>query len=113
MRAYIALTLIATGLLTGCVPTEKQYDAAVRVARGSKSERNGLLNECIRQLGLSDEKARHNAALFLNVADKDAPKIACNRYTNAIVSGDITYQDMLDIRNHRYTPKLIKIFRGG
>ena len=71
------------------------------------------MNECIRQLGLSDTKARHNAALFLNVAEKDAPKIACGRYTNAIVSGDITYQDMLDIKNHRYTPKLIKIFRGG
>jgi len=113
MRAYIALTLIATGLLTGCVPTEKQYDAAVRVARGSESQRNGLLNECIRQLGLSDKKARHNAALFLNVADKDAPKVVCSRYTNAIVSGDITYQDMLDIRNRRYTPKLIKIFRGA
>jgi hypothetical protein len=113
MRAYIASILIATGLLTGCVPTEKQYDAAVRVVRGSESQRNGLLNECIRQLGLSDKKARHNAALVLNVADRDAPKAVCSRYTNAIVSGSITYQDTLDIKNGRYTPKLIKIFRGG
>ncbi|MBB3590556.1 hypothetical protein FHX08_000900 [Rhizobium sp. BK529] len=113
MRAYISLTLIATGLLTGCVPTEKQYDAAVRVVRGSESQRNGLLDECIRQVGFSDKKARHNAAVALNVADKDAPKAFCSRYTNAIVSGDITYQDTLDIKNHRYTPKLIKIFRGG
>ncbi len=70
MRAYIAMTLIATGLLTGCVPTEKQYDAAVRVLRGSERERNGLLDECIRRLGFSDKKARHNAAVVMNVAEK-------------------------------------------
>lgn len=112
MRAYIAMTLIASGLLTGCVPTEKQYDAAVRVLRGSERERNGLLDECIRRLGFSDKKARHNAAVVMNVAEKDAPKIACSRYTKAIVSGSVTYQDMLDIQNRRYTPKLIKIFQG-
>ncbi len=48
----------------------------------------------------------------MNVAEKDAPKIACSRYTKAIVSGSVTYQDMLDIQNRRYTPKLIKIFQG-
>lgn len=113
MRAYIALTLIATGLLTGCVPSEKQYDTAVRVLRGSERERNGLLDECIRRLGFSDKKARHNAAVALNVADKDAANIVCSRYTKAIVSGSITYQDTLDVRNGHYTPKVIKIFRGG
>ncbi|MBB3409865.1 hypothetical protein FHT87_003784 [Rhizobium sp. BK316] len=112
MRATIAITLIAAALLASCAPTEKQFDAAITVLRGSERARNDLLDDCIRRLSLSDKKTHHNAAVVMNVADKDAPKVACNRYTKALVSGRATYQDLLDLQNRRYTPKLIKIFQG-
>jgi len=112
MRATIAITLIAAALLAGCAPTEKQFDAAITVLQGSERARNDLLDDCIRRLSFSDKKTHHNAAVVMNVADKDAPKVACSRYTKALVSGRATYQDLLDLQNRRYTPKLIKIFQG-
>ncbi|MGM4910578.1 hypothetical protein [Rhizobium sp. 768_B6_N1_8] len=35
MRAYIAMILLATGLLAGCAPTEQEYDATVTMLQGS------------------------------------------------------------------------------
>lgn len=110
MRAHIAM--IAAALLAGCAPTEKQFDAAITVLQGSERARNELLDDCIRRLSFADKKTHHNAAVVMNVADRDAPKTACSRYTKALVSGRATYQDLLDLQNQRYTPKLVMIFQG-
>lgn len=112
MRIYIAMTLLAAGLLTGCAPTEQEYDSAITMLQGSERARSQVLDDCIKRLSSSDRTARHNAAIVMDVADKDAPRLACSRYLKAMVSGRATYQDMLDIQNRRYTPKLIKIFQG-
>ena len=112
MRATIAITLIATGLLAGCAPSQQQYDAAITVLQGSERARTEVLNDCVKRLSASDATWHHNAAVVMNVSEKDAPRLACSRYMKAIVSGRATYQDMLDIQNRRYTPKLIKIFQG-
>ncbi|MBB3656454.1 hypothetical protein FHX15_001682 [Rhizobium sp. BK650] len=111
MRATIAMILIATGLLAGCAPSEQQYDAAVTMLQGSQKARTELLNDCTKAMSAKDATWHHNAAVVMNVSDKDAPRVACNRYIKAMVSGRATYQDALDMQNRRYTPKLIKIFQ--
>ena len=112
MRAYIAMTLISTGLLAGCAPTEQEYDATVTMLQGSPRARTEVLNMCIKRMSATDAAWHHNAAVVMNVSDKDAPRVACSRYLKALVSGRATYQDTLDLSNRRYTPKLVKIFQG-
>ncbi len=109
MRTRIALTLIAAGFLAGCVPTEQQYASLVTAMQGSKRMRTEAVAECAK--GFNSE-GRRNGGMVLDVADKDAPRLACSRYVNAMVSGRANYQDLLDLKNHRFTPKLIKIFQG-
>jgi hypothetical protein len=109
MRAYIAMTLIATGFLAGCAPTEQEYGAIVTALQGSKRLRTEIVSECAKNF---NSEGRRSAGIILDVADKDAPRLACSRYLNAVVSGRVTYQDMLDVKNRRYTPKLVKIFQG-
>ncbi|UVD59131.1 hypothetical protein NE852_11495 [Rhizobium sp. Pop5] len=109
MRARTATIMISVALLAGCAPTQQDYDAIVTLLQGSARARNQFVNDCSKGF---DANERRNAGIVINVSDKDAPRIACQRYLAAALSGRATYQDLLDIKAHRFTPKLIKIFQG-
>ncbi|MBX5150505.1 hypothetical protein HJB78_05785 [Rhizobium lentis] len=109
MRARTATIMISMALLAGCAPTQQDYDATVTLLQGSARARNEFVKVCTKDF---DANARHAAGIVTNVSDNDAPRIACQRYLTAAISGRATYQDLLDIKAHRFTPKLIKIFQG-
>ncbi|MFS2180139.1 hypothetical protein ACCC98_30010 [Rhizobium pisi] len=109
MRARTATILLSIALLTGCVPTQQDYDATVTLLQGSARARNEVIKDCSKGF---DANGRRVAGIVTNVSDKDAPRVACQRYLAAITSGRANYQDFLDIKAHRFTPKLIKIFQG-
>ncbi|RUM27603.1 hypothetical protein EFQ99_01490 [Rhizobium vallis] len=109
MRARTATIMISLALLAGCVPTQQDYDAAVTLLQGSARARNEVVRDCSKGFDANDRRV---AGIVTNVSDKDAPKVACQRYLSAMVSGRVTYQDFLDIKAHRFSPKLIKIFQG-
>ncbi|MBY5542542.1 hypothetical protein HFO60_21400 [Rhizobium leguminosarum] len=109
MRASILTVLIATGLLTACTPTRQDYDALVTLLQGSSRAKNEAVKECVRGF---DGRTTRNFGLLTNTSDKDAARVGCNRFVAAIASGRATYDDVVDIKRHRPTPKLIKIFQG-
>lgn len=109
MRARTATIMISMALLAGCAPTQQDYDATVTLLQGSARARNEFVKVCTKDF---DANARRAAGIVTNVSDNDAPRIACQRYLTAAISGRATYQDLLDIKAHRFTPKLIKIFQG-
>ncbi|MBX4984067.1 hypothetical protein [Rhizobium lentis] len=109
MRAHTATIMIAMGLLTACVPSRQDYDAYVTLLQGSSRARNEVVNDCAKGF---DANGRRGAGLVTDVSDKDAPRVACERFVAALVSGRITYDDVVDVKQHRFTPKIIKIFQG-
>ncbi|MBB4233909.1 hypothetical protein GGD57_000447 [Rhizobium esperanzae] len=109
MRARTATIMISIALLAGCAPTQQDYDATVTLLEGSARARNEFVKVCARDF---DANQRRTAGIVTNVSDKDAPRVACQRYLAAAISGRATYQDLLDIKAHRFTPKLVKIFQG-
>ncbi|MBB2753131.1 UNVERIFIED_ORG: hypothetical protein GGI57_003841 [Rhizobium aethiopicum] len=109
MRARIVTVMIAMGLLTACVPTRQDYDTYVTLLQGSSRARNEVIKDCATGF---DANGRRGAGLVTNVSDKDAPRVACERFVAALVSGRITYDDVVNVRQRRFTPKIIKIFQG-
>jgi len=94
------------------VPSEQEYNATVTMLQGSPRARTEVLDMCVKQMSATDATWHHNAAVVMNVSEKDAPRVACSRYLKALVSGRATYQDTVDLKNRRYTSKLVKIFQG-
>ena len=80
--------------------------------QGSPRARTEVLNMCVKRMSATDAAWHRNAAIVMNVAEKDAPRVACNRLLAAMISGRATYDDFVDIKSHKFTPKLIKIFQG-
>lgn len=109
MPTRTIIVLIAMALLAACVPTRQEYDSFVTLTQGSARARNEAVNICVKSF---DANARRNAGIVTNASDKDAPRVACNRLLTAMISGRATYDDFVDIKSHKFTPKLIKIFQG-
>ena len=109
MRARTVTIMIAIGLLTACVPTRQDYEAYVTLLQGSSRARSEVVKDCAKGF---DANGRRGAGLVTSVSDKDAPRVACERFVAALVSGRLTYDDVVDVRQHRFTPKVIKIFQG-
>lgn len=109
MRARIVIVMIAIGLLTACAPTRQEYDAYVTLLQGSPRARNEAVNVCARDFNAND---RHNFGLLTNASDKDAPRVGCSRFVAAVASGRATYDDLVDIKRHRPSAKLVKILQG-
>ena len=109
MPTRTIIVLIAMALLAACVPTRQEYDSFVTLTQGSARARNEAVNICVKSF---DANARRSAGIVTNASDKDAPRVACNRLLAAMISGRATYDDFVDIKSHRYTPKLIKISQG-
>ncbi|MBB2674797.1 UNVERIFIED_ORG: hypothetical protein GGE44_004379 [Rhizobium esperanzae] len=109
MRARTITVLIAMGLLTACVPTRQDYDAYVTLLQGSSRARNEATKDCVRGF---DGKSSRNLGILTNTSDKDAVRVGCDRFIAAVVSGRATYDDVIDIKRQRPTPKIIKIFQG-
>ncbi|MDF0697942.1 hypothetical protein PYR71_15835 [Rhizobium sp. MC63] len=109
MRAHAVTMMVAAGLLTACVPTRQDYDAYVTLLQGSARARSEAVKDCAKGF---DASGRRGAGLVTNVSDKDAPRVACERFVADVVSGRITYDDVVDVKQRRFTPKIIKIFQG-
>ncbi|WP_064692088.1 hypothetical protein [Rhizobium aegyptiacum] len=109
MRARTATIMMSIALLAGCAPTQQDYDATVTLLQGSARARSEFVKACAKGF---DANERRTAGIVTSVSDKDAPRVACQRYLAATISGRATYQDLLDIKTRRFTPKLIKIFQG-
>ncbi|OWV82554.1 hypothetical protein ATY75_27425 [Rhizobium sp. N122] len=109
MRARTITVMIAMGLLTACVPTRQDYDTYVTLLQGSSRARNEAIKDCANGF---DANARRIFGLLTDASDKNAPRVACSRFVNAVISGRATYDDIVDIKRHRPSPKLIKILQG-
>ncbi len=108
-RAYLTCGIVALSILAGCVPSKQEYAAIQETVRGSAKARKFALSQCMSGWNAVQRK---NASIILDTSEKAAPQIACSRAVEAVRSGKLDYQDIVDIKRGKITPKLVKIFQG-
>ncbi|OQP86515.1 hypothetical protein BTR14_10940 [Rhizobium rhizosphaerae] len=102
-------TLCAMTVLAGCAPTQQQFLAMQETVRGSAKARQLALESCMKDARPGDIKA---AAIVIDSSEKAAPRLVCSRLIEALRSGRMTYADLVDLKQGRPTPKLIRIIQG-
>lgn len=109
-RIHLFSTLMTVVLLTGCAPSQQQFEAAREAVRGSEKTRAFAMRECTTKGW--QRKNVQNAAMLLDTTEKLAPRVACKRYLDAFRSGRLEYADAVAFKQGKITPKLIKILQG-
>ncbi len=107
--AYIASCLFSIAILAGCAPSKQEYAAIVTTVQGSAKARQFAMKECAANWTAQQRK---DASIIIDSSEKDAPRLACARFVEAVRSGKLEYQDAVDFKRRRLTPRLIKIFQG-
>lgn len=108
-RACLTSILLALSVLAGCAPSKQEYAAIQETVRGSAKARKLAMSQCLKDWSSS---SRRNASIILDVSEKDAPRLACARTIEAVRSGKLEYQDIVDIKRGNVTPKLVKMLQG-
>lgn len=105
----ILTLMLSVGLLAGCAPTEREYEALVTTLQGSAKARQLAVSECTKGFSTSQKRA---AAVIIDSTEKNAARLACTRAVEAMRSGRLTYADAVDMKRGKFTPKLVKIVQG-
>ncbi|MBB3980029.1 hypothetical protein GGQ64_005276 [Rhizobium azooxidifex] len=108
-RTHILTLMLSFGILAGCAPSEKEYEAIVTTLQGSAKARQFAISECVKGFSTSQRRA---AAIIIDSTEKNAARVACTRAVEAMRSGRLTYADAVDMKKGKFTPKLVKIVQG-
>ncbi|PYE30083.1 MAG: hypothetical protein EON58_21890 [Alphaproteobacteria bacterium] len=111
MKLLPAISLItAITIVSGCAPSQQQFEVAREAIRGSSKAQQAAMQECLSKGWNS--KSRKAAAIVLDTTEKLAPRVACTRFINAMKSGRLQYADAAAFKQGRPTPEMIKILQG-
>lgn len=108
----IMFVLLCGLAVSGCTTTRENYETGAAALAGSKSLRNDVTQKCIAHARYSNPRARHNAALVMDVNDSQVDRLACSRMVNAVASGRLSYEEATALHYGRLTPKIVKILQG-
>lgn len=103
-----AFVLALTGLY-GCMPSEKQWAAEVAVLQSSEKAVQKEYRLCLADWS---DRNRKGAAAFLKTTEANAPRLACTRLIETKRSGRVTFQDSVDLKRNKHTPRLVKMLSG-
>ncbi|KQR73492.1 hypothetical protein ASG03_01470 [Rhizobium sp. Leaf341] len=105
----IGAVLLAAVLMAGCGPTKPQFQVAVETMKGSKRARDKVTADCI--AGFTQTGVQ-GAALVLDVPEKDAKRVACQRMVAAITAGRLDYEDLQSMIAKRPTAKVVRVMQN-
>ena len=103
-----ACALALTGLLvSGCV-TERSYNQAQEIVRGSPAAKRDGIERCYSGTSRASAARKAQMATIMNVSPRrDVARLYCQRAFDGIASGRITYQDFTT-----RSPKFIRVIQG-
>ena len=105
----LGAVLLAAVVMSGCAPTKPQFDVAVETMKGSKKARDKVTADCIAKF---NRKGVEGAALVLDVPERDAKRVACQRIVAAMTDGRLSYEDLQAMMRGKPTPKIVRVMQG-
>ncbi|WP_341487063.1 hypothetical protein [Pararhizobium sp. A13] len=108
-RKYTTAFMLTLALLAGCAPSKQEFAVIVETVQGSAKARQLAMKECTANW---TPQQRKEASIVIDSSEKDAPRLVCSRFVEAIRAGRVDYNDAVDIRRKNWTPKLVRIFQG-
>jgi hypothetical protein len=110
---FTAVMISALAVFSGCNTVfETDYKAGQTFLAENKSARRIVAQECAKDVGYTDIEKRELAAI-MNVPESKVTEVACRRFTNAMASGRMTYDDYVNmISNSGDQSKILKILVG-
>lgn len=94
--ARFAYPVVALLILSGCGPSQEQFDERVSVLRQEPKYREKVLQGCIENHHRAPTDFS-NLARHMGVTRKRVPKLACQRMIAALIDGRLTYQDFNEL----------------
>jgi len=100
--------VVLTGLLLSACVTERSYNQAQEIVRGSPAMKRDAIERCYRGASQSSPARKAQMAKIMNVSPRsNVARTYCTRAFNGIANGRITYHDF-----QTRSPKFIRVIQG-
>ena len=90
---YRFLVVIGSIVLSGCIATEGQFNTINAAMQGSPEYKKDFVAKCIAGLKAKPLGYRQEWAKIIRTSVDELPAVYCKRWTDAQVSGRMTYTD--------------------
>lgn len=108
MQIIRAIAVVSTALLLSACVTERSYNQAQEIVRGSPAAKRDAVDRCYRGASRTSAAGKAEMAKIMNVSPRrNVARIYCQRAFDGIASGRITYDDF-----RTKSPRFIRVIQG-
>lgn len=112
-KRIVGAAFLAAGLLSGCVPSEGEWNTARAMVQGSPAMHREMVSQCIATSDRASPAAKQQWAKIMNVSTAKVTRIWCARAVRAFADGRLTYEQARRMRlQSGDRSEFIKIIQG-
>ncbi|MGV1833191.1 hypothetical protein ACQZ6C_00365 [Rhizobium rhizogenes] len=105
------LVALALTVLASCTSQEENFNSMIPIVKESPSARAKVIAKCMAQP--MQPEALDQIAFYVKAQRSEVKKLFCQRLTNGVASGKITYSDFKAVfQKKMVTPALVSVLKG-